>query len=601
MEIAVISRRKCRASLPPPTDKSHDQDQQTPTEPTRRSSPPFLSLSPSLARRCDCYIIQRTAIPHRERAKSAERKRWGAESESRRGTGATGASLGESLLLAAVCIVGLPVDVHVTNGAVYSGIFHTVSVEGVIVKKARMTKKGRSNSNVASGCMVETLVILAEDLVQVIAKGVELPAYGITGTIAGDESELAIGTASNDVARVDNRSGSIDTSKRRPHQRKTSVTSENGLTDGDTCGTFKVNSQGQAENKNEGKGMSIRAVENVSEGGIEKRGRKIHIMGGGAFDASANGRQVDENPQVKQDDLNRESENQEDDKASAMQGSSPSSDACLSLVKPVDGTHSEVLPPPQPNEASHLTASAPVKSNNGTYCRPVLSECCFFLLRIGFHSIRNWFICKVRSIQRAKESKLNPGAKIFSPALTKSVPATPPLVRPVTGMSYVPSASPLLPVGAAQAEVGTSSYVPQPSVPVKAVQYNNFTAGNGDMSAISQAFVGNMEAGHSYLGIVVSIMLFHWVLLLFTPNAQAVMVGRMGQLVYMPVSQDLVQSGTAIPPAFPRPLPTLSQVQFPKHQGTLPGQPFVHQPTGWWAATICCCKPSATFAVSLPR
>jgi len=50
------------------------------------------------------------------------------------------------------------------------------------------------------------------------------------------------------------------------------------LTDGDTCGTFKVNSQGQAENENEGKGMSIRAVENVSEGGIEKRGRKIHIM-----------------------------------------------------------------------------------------------------------------------------------------------------------------------------------------------------------------------------------------------------------------------------------------------------------------------------------
>ncbi|KAK3424014.1 hypothetical protein EUGRSUZ_F00770 [Eucalyptus grandis] len=474
--------------------------------------------------------------------------------------GRDGASLGESLLLAAVCIVGLPVDVHVTNGAVYSGIFHTVSVEGVIVKKARMTKKGRSNSNVASGCMVETLVILAEDLVQVIAKGVELPAYGITGTIAGDESELAIGTASNDVARVDNRSSSIDTSKRRPHQRKTSVTSENGLTDGDTCGTFKVNSQGQAENKNEGKGMSIRAVENVSEGGIEKRGRKIHIMGGGAFDASANGRQVDENPQVKQDDLNRESENQEDNKASAMQGSSPSSDACLSLVKPVDGTHSEVLPPPQPNEASHLTASAPAKSNNGTYCRPVLSEnaasCCGLASTLSVVGTSGRSLSSMASptekvhlqgpeaYKRAKESKLNPGAKIFSPALTKSVPATPPLVRPVTGMSYVPSASPLLPVGAAQAEF----------------------AGNMGSRAQLLRYSGQHHAfplGSTFVH----------------PNAQAVMVGRMGQLVYMPVSQDLVQSGTAIPPAFPRPLPTLSQVQFPKHQGTLPGQPFVHQPT----------------------
>lgn len=87
--------------------------------------------------------------------------------------------------------------------------------------------------------------------------------------------------------------------------------------------------------------------------------------------------------------------------------------------------------------------------------------------------------------QLSQESKLNPGAKIFSPALTKPVPATPPLVR--TGMSYVHSASPLLPVAAAQAEVGTSTYVPQPSVPAKVVQYNNFTAGNGDIGAISQA------------------------------------------------------------------------------------------------------------------
>ncbi|KAI6687492.1 hypothetical protein NL676_024320 [Syzygium grande] len=507
--------------------------------------------------------------------------------------GDAGEPLGEPLLYATVCIVGLPVDVHVKNGSVYSGIFHTASVEGVILKKARMTKKGRSNSNVASGCMIETLVILSEDLVQVIAKGVELPADGVTGTIAGDESESATGTASHDVARVDNRFGTITTSKRRPHQRKTSVPSENGLTDGDSCQTFKFSSPRQAENENEGKSMSIEVVENVSEEGIEKRGRKIPIMGGGAFDGSANERQADENPQFRQDDSNRVSENQGGDKAPAMQGSSPSLDACLSLVKPVDGTHSELLPPLQPNEGSHVTASVPAKLNNETYCRPVSAENA--ASGCGLASTLSVVGTSGRSLsamasptdkvhlqgpesnKRAKESKLNPGAKIFSPALTKPVPATPPLVQ--TGMSYVPSASPLLPVAAAQAEVGTSTYVPQPSVPAKVVQYNNFTAGNGDIGAISQAFAGNMGSrahllryGGQHHALPLGSPFVH-------PNPQAVMVGRMGQLVYMPVSQDLVQSGTAISPAFPRPLPTISQVQFPKHQGTLPGQPFVHQPT----------------------
>lgn len=38
-------------------------------------------------------------------------------------------SLTESLLFATLCLVGLPVDVHVKDGSVYSGVFHTASVE----------------------------------------------------------------------------------------------------------------------------------------------------------------------------------------------------------------------------------------------------------------------------------------------------------------------------------------------------------------------------------------------------------------------------------------------------------------------------------------
>lgn len=41
---------------------------------------------------------------------------------------------------------------------------------GIVLKNAKMTKKGKCNANVAIGVVVETLVILSDDLVQVVAK-----------------------------------------------------------------------------------------------------------------------------------------------------------------------------------------------------------------------------------------------------------------------------------------------------------------------------------------------------------------------------------------------------------------------------------------------
>ncbi|KAB1227029.1 Polyadenylate-binding protein-interacting protein 3 [Morella rubra] len=38
-------------------------------------------------------------------------------------------SLSEALILATVCIIGLPVDVHVNDGSIFSGLFHTACVE----------------------------------------------------------------------------------------------------------------------------------------------------------------------------------------------------------------------------------------------------------------------------------------------------------------------------------------------------------------------------------------------------------------------------------------------------------------------------------------
>lgn len=39
------------------------------------------------------------------------------------------AALGDALLFTTMCIIGMAVDVHAKDGSVYSGIFHTASVD----------------------------------------------------------------------------------------------------------------------------------------------------------------------------------------------------------------------------------------------------------------------------------------------------------------------------------------------------------------------------------------------------------------------------------------------------------------------------------------
>lgn len=41
---------------------------------------------------------------------------------------------------------------------------------GIVLKNARMTKKGKSKANVASGSVVETLVITSSNIVQIVAE-----------------------------------------------------------------------------------------------------------------------------------------------------------------------------------------------------------------------------------------------------------------------------------------------------------------------------------------------------------------------------------------------------------------------------------------------
>ncbi|XP_056863392.1 polyadenylate-binding protein-interacting protein 4-like [Raphanus sativus] len=101
--------------------------------------------------------------------------------------------LNETLLIATMCIIGLQVHVHVKDGSVFSGVFYTASFEngfGIVLKNAKMTKKGKSKANVASGSVVETLVIMSPNIVQVVAEGVSLP----TNVTGNNESEV-VGSA----------------------------------------------------------------------------------------------------------------------------------------------------------------------------------------------------------------------------------------------------------------------------------------------------------------------------------------------------------------------------------------------------------------------
>ncbi|KAH7546748.1 hypothetical protein FEM48_Zijuj01G0234400 [Ziziphus jujuba var. spinosa] len=185
------------------------------------------------------------------------------------------------------------------------------------------------------------------------------------------------------------------------------------------------------------------------------------------------------------------------------------------------------------------------------------------------------------SYKTAKEFKLNPGAKIFSPSFTNTISATP-AVPSVASMGYIPSTSPAVPVAAGQPEVGMGPFASHSSLPVKVVPYGNFTTGNGGTgSQFSQPvntcggtlnhfgatktqplrYAGQhpLQAGPAYV---------HPSSQALAPPFQVMVGGRLGQLVYLhPVSQELVQGVTGISPLSARPVMPPQQVPFPKHQG----------------------------------
>ncbi|XP_048323415.1 uncharacterized protein LOC125420685 isoform X3 [Ziziphus jujuba] len=263
-----------------------------------------------------------------------------------------------------------------------------------------------------------------------------------------------------------------------------------------------------------------------------------------------------------------------EESADKGQGSSSSLDTCITQIKSIKERPMKMASKLLISEVSSFHAPVSVKMSNQCSERPtsadtpplavssgvstslnpaldVTSESCNSLVVTSTDTVSSH---GSDSYKTAKEFKLNPGAKIFSPSFTNTISATP-AVPSVASMGYIPSTSPAVPVAAGQPEVGMGPFASHSSLPVKVVPYGNFTTGNGGTgSQFSQP--------------------------------------------------ELVQGVTGISPLSARPVMPPQQVPFPKHQGIAAGQAmqlYVPPPlVGWWTATFCNAISHPDFATSLP-
>ncbi|KAK6946895.1 Ataxin 2, SM domain [Dillenia turbinata] len=470
------------------------------------------------------------------------------------------ASLSDALLFTTMCIIGLPVEVHIKDGSVYSGIFYTASAckgYDVVLKKAKMIKKGKSDANVADGGLVETLVVLSGDLVQIIAAD-DTEATG--GIQCPDSKPKTINLAN---CKVDNE---------LVNKTRSSTNIDNRIAEDST-------SEGeQTRNGLQGREMvpknfgTAHEVQNGKLDVIHSRKRE------GSVAASANERPV-------QDDQLHGQQVDHDQNFKLLREKNCL--LCLNLLtlrnhvtvksKPLlNGTASDNPAPSiveEENQCSERPHSADISSSDS------ISSCVLTTSAVDANS--QWSLSSSAtakdvvpvqgsvSSKTAKEFKLNPEAKVFSPSFVNKRSATPPAVQTVTSMAYIPNNSTVVPITTAPPEVGISPFVPSSSPLLKVTSYGNLVAGNGGSSSQhTQPVIGHLgnrtqpvrhPGQHPVQGGPAFVH----------PNSQNIMVGRFGQLVYMhPFAHDVVQGAAALSQVSARPVLSPHQSPFLKHQGS---------------------------------
>ncbi|KAJ8493339.1 hypothetical protein OPV22_015060 [Ensete ventricosum] len=467
-------------------------------------------------------------------------------------------SLDELFLCITVLIVGCPVEVQVKDGSLYSGILHTACFEkdqGIVLKKARKIRNGKCDTNLALGDFVDTLVILSSDLVQVAGKEFLPPADYVAQNNAEVVLEFDLETCNRDSGRV--REGStceqISASRcldKSEESEPVSLTNDeehvmvNEMTD---VGKFPDKA---LDNMHETRGarqdeISLEKVEEHSfipaislkqrqvigctpEG--EKHGDPIEEM-------AQEGHHLSPNSNANGSRLNRSA-------AMPVQ---------LVLLEGKDSTSTNIS---LSDARTSACTAAPLVSHITTSSCPVRSA-------LSDASIPKK--SKTGSIT-AKESKLNPSAKIFTPSVTNLRPLPTALPR-IVSPSQMSNNIPVMPIAGSQLGTEMSSLASHVTVPSKLVPYNNIIATHTGLGThYTRPVLGHARIQHLPVrmnGQYHPLQAAHFY---SNPHSQMLMVGQLSQPAYVhPVSQDVIQRSLVMPQGQPHPL--LTQANAPKFQG----------------------------------
>ncbi|XP_074348178.1 uncharacterized protein LOC141686960 isoform X2 [Apium graveolens] len=418
----------------------------------------------------------------------------------------------DMLVFTTMCIIGHTVDVFVKDGSIFSGIFYTSSPHqdfSIILKKARMVKKGNRVANVGNKGVIETLVIKAQDLVQVVSKGVLHSEDGGSGNASWND----IGATSNASSTVSvekaAHNGKHTGNKKRNNRSRSSARSGNGVVD---CSAPKgtEDSSNASNNRYAGRGWSRQNRGDYEEKSEYRKEQNILELQGSISTLDA--------PETQS---NVVSEIHEEITTKVLLNDVPDSSVCLDVK--IHGPEVAPISETMPSGVS-AAISATIKASSEMHLSTLAPT--------------KMAPQKISSLNKnAKEFKLNPGAKTFSPSAHQR--SVTPVVPAATSVAYMTETSPVVSISTAQPEVELSPFVPR-SVPVKYVPYGGLVSSNGGT---------DMQ------------------------YSQPLMVGRLGQLVYMhPVSHDVVQGAPAFSQMPHIPLFAQQQIHLPKHQGSTAAQ-----------------------------
>lgn len=512
----------------------------------------------------------------KEGLKMVSRNRGGVSEEEERGSFSSSSSsclVSDMLLFSTMCIIGQYVDVYVKDGSIFSGTFYTSSPHqdySIVLKKARMTKKGNRVANVANKGVIETLIVKAQDLVQVVSKGVLHSADGCAGNASRNDigaTSSAHSTVSVEKAAHTIHNGKRNGNKKRNNRSRSSARSGNGIVD---CSTPRVTDHlHNVVDTESRKNIRTDMSKSTEDSGVASNTR--YAGRGGS--------------QQKQGDYEEKSEYQKEQNILEVQGSISTPDAPETQSNVVSNIPKKITSKVLPNNVHDSSVCLDVKIHgpevapssetipSGVSAAISATIKATSEMHLSTLTPKKMVPHKISSLNKnAKEFKLNPGAKTFSPSSTHQRSVTP-VVPAATSVAYITETSPVVSISTAQPEVEISSFVPR-SLPVKYVPYGGLVSSNGGTEMqYSQPVVGHLGsraqpvryASH-YHPVQAGTTYVH-------PSSQNLMVGRLGPLVYVhPVSHDVVQGAPAFSQVSNIPLFTPHQVHLPKHQGSTAAQ-----------------------------